>query len=461
MKPKPEKDNTPKPPSQLDALLAIPKDQNEPKLDEIAKGINRTQTKWRDDLSVPEGDAIKTYSGSTYREINSSLRNQTDLDTDVRSIVNGLDRCLARSVIPHDMTIFRGIDDDHYIETAIQNGGTSFVDRGFTSTSINPRTAVNFASKPSTPDAAILEIRVKKGQKGGFLNSDLSQVGEEQEILLPRNGRYVIVGKGRKEVDTNYGKKEVDTYVLEYDDSYIPKPKKGKGIGLPVTTLDLEPLVTTGNRTTHSDEGSTKPRYVGKTSASHEHIESQSAADSIYEVMGIRVPRHVVIDKGATLDALPTKLSEFIPGKPIEPYPPASVQKELRKGFAVDALLGNRVAMDNSMSKDGMGNFWKAHVVLDSTNRPYRTHTSASLGFHEDGTRKSKEDWGAEVTELRTMRKGVKGTSTDGVYGSITDTEVRKQIKELAKKRKEILAAAPTEEDRKILAARLDYMEKW
>lgn len=114
----------------------------------------------------------------------------------------------------------------------------------------------------------------------------------------------------------------------------------------------------------------------------------------------------------------------------------------VKEGFALDAILANWDVV--GMSKD--------NILVSESGIPYRADNGGALAYRAQGKPKGA-DFGPEVGEFATMRKGV--------FAGLTDEQVATQVQELLPKKDAILAAIPDQKTRDTLSARFDYAENW
>lgn len=141
-----------------------------------------------------EDRAIRDYTGSSYFVVNGFLRFGDEASPDAKAIIGRLDEAIARSSLPETCTLFRGLDPDYVRDL---EPGTTFVDKGFVSTSLDPGVAHVFAVEegeqgagyPQGPiTAAMLRISASEGQPA------LSWMSSEHEVILPRDSAFVVTG---------------------------------------------------------------------------------------------------------------------------------------------------------------------------------------------------------------------------------------------------------------------------
>ena len=152
-----------------------------------------------------EYDSVIEYKRDGYVDVNNYLRKGTKGSPkqfeDTKRIVNELDAVMNKSVLPDDVTVFRGLANDDFGKNAV---GKVFEENGFMSTTLDRETA----SAGFTGDkGALLEIKVPKGYNGSWLDDSgiRKDTGlKEWEILLKRDTKYKIVGKEKVGKLTKY-----------------------------------------------------------------------------------------------------------------------------------------------------------------------------------------------------------------------------------------------------------------
>ena len=160
-------------------------------------------------ITEDEGYAVVDYTreGPQYEEVNGFLRQKEGYELDefgeTQAIIDNLDSAIAKSPpLPQDTVVYRGMsmpkDNFQFIE--------EFTDDGFVSTSHNPNISAMFTreqmhepvmfrmtlpkgTKTLDPTAFKIEARLQTG-----INTGISHASE-RELILPRGGRYKIVGK--------------------------------------------------------------------------------------------------------------------------------------------------------------------------------------------------------------------------------------------------------------------------
>ncbi len=142
------------------------------------------------DYTAAEKNAIGSYSGNAYTQINAQLRNPESTAGVFDAKVQAIDAFLKKSSFPEDAILFRGIKGsfaDHL--KSVMAKGTKFVDYGFISTSALENSAFGGALR--------MKITVKKGQRGAAIY-DASHHKQEYEVLLPRESMFEVTHYDRK-----------------------------------------------------------------------------------------------------------------------------------------------------------------------------------------------------------------------------------------------------------------------
>lgn len=142
---------------------------------------------WYRSLTEGERAALDDYLGFDYSDVNNRLRGIWPMNEDVEEKVRLLDGALSRGSVPDDIIVYRGLSSAELHRELSSRVGGIWEERGYTSASLRPYAARQFAGS-STDTAVTMDIKVPKGSRGAFIDS------EEVEILIPRGSRYRIVG---------------------------------------------------------------------------------------------------------------------------------------------------------------------------------------------------------------------------------------------------------------------------
>jgi hypothetical protein len=232
-----------------------------------------------------------------------------------------------------------------------------------------------------------------------------------------------------------------------------PKPKDW-----PDSLDDLEVIQKLGGSTGAElvRDKLTGKTYVRKQGNNPGHLLEEMAADDLYRAAGARVPDSKLYRTAA---GAPVKLSKYIEGGRTlgdllqnDPARAELAMAQLRKHFAIDALLGNW---------DVVGTNWD-NILVDELGRTYRIDNGGSLRYRAQGALKAPSQFGPTVGELDSLRSPSVNRYAAKAFGSITDDELRKQCKEFttAARRKKLLASLP-EPLREVIGQRLDSIKAY
>lgn len=151
----------------------------------IAEGLNEWLLKQLENADLPT-------------ERNGRI--EAALDKLKNTIVKTLDKAIEQNAVVSDVVVFRG---EHFTPDKLLEylNGKPFIRKGFCSTSKNKRTAMEFAKKVKPGEIPVLfRIHLKRGQSAldfvGYVDSDATVNKHEQEVLLPRNLEFRIIGSG-------------------------------------------------------------------------------------------------------------------------------------------------------------------------------------------------------------------------------------------------------------------------
>ena len=148
----------------------------------------RNYSKWEKGLSQSQKNAIEDYRHDAWRELNEGLRTTgvEGLSPSQKKMVKNLDAALAKHPLPEPVTVVRSVDlMSAGIDRSQLKPGAMIIDKGYTSTSLDPNKAWV---------GQRLEIRLPAGTPAAYVN----YVGEgnttELELLVGREvEQYRIV----------------------------------------------------------------------------------------------------------------------------------------------------------------------------------------------------------------------------------------------------------------------------
>lgn len=144
-----------------------------------------------DTLSREEEQSLMNYKGKRYEKINGYLRHgeeslpQNIPDAMLNSIkqdVSNIDKVLKKTNLVEDIVVYKG---GSFLDV---KKGNVIIDKGFTSTTLD-RTQGKYYSDIRGGNT-LNRISIPKGSKALFLDS-VHNTGEV-EMLLPRNGRFLV-----------------------------------------------------------------------------------------------------------------------------------------------------------------------------------------------------------------------------------------------------------------------------
>jgi hypothetical protein len=183
----------------------------------------------RHGITEDELDAVESYTGNDFLEMNDKLYSlptgipaekiQPEFDgDDVPDRIADLDSALERVAAPKDFIVYSGLSSDLNVEDFIP--GKKFRFKGYRSTSINPNIALNYNSRVNKSTARrqtlLLQIEVKKGSKGMYVEEFSANPGES-EYLLPRGSTLKIKSGPHKLVGSNAYSQDPNLEVLYFN----------------------------------------------------------------------------------------------------------------------------------------------------------------------------------------------------------------------------------------------------
>lgn len=192
--------------------------------------------------------------------------------------------------------------------------------------------------------------------------------------------------------------------------------------------------------------------FIRKTGANEGHLKEEMAADAVYQTLGVNVPEFQ--DYRNARGQL-VKLSRYIEGKmlgDLDPVAKAAALDEIRKGFAVDALMGNWDVI-------GMG---EDNILVEPDGTVWRIDNGGALRYRAQGALKDLKAWNAGVVDLWGMRDPATNPKAAQVFGHLTPREIATQVTQL----KARFDAADLSVERLAdvvgtLSARMDNMERF
>lgn len=154
------------------------------------------------DLTRDQLYMLQDYSGMDFYPINAYLRDKTVYKTtslkNLNRQIDLLDSVFDVIKPTKPYVTYRGevvkINEGESLHNAVTREffpGSIVTKESYLSTSLNPAIAAHFAGKGKQPDAGrvILEIQAKSG-----VSMKEPSESKEEEMLLPRNGKYKVIG---------------------------------------------------------------------------------------------------------------------------------------------------------------------------------------------------------------------------------------------------------------------------
>jgi hypothetical protein len=142
-------------------------------------------------LSSEESAAVDRYArGGAYEYVNSDLRLGRSINLFSKEELAALDSAVKSQTFVSDSTVYRAVSEKFASKLKV---GSSFIDKGYLSTSASKR-GVDYFSEDEDGRMAVFEIRVKKNTPA----LEVSKIGlssihkHEEEILFGRGSRLKI-----------------------------------------------------------------------------------------------------------------------------------------------------------------------------------------------------------------------------------------------------------------------------
>jgi hypothetical protein len=175
-------------------------------------------------LDKKQQNAVTTYTGESYQDINGGLREGKKLNATQQRTVDNLDAALSKNSLSEDTVLYRGMRMTPELETQLTTGAT-FTDSAYTSASFDQTMGDSFAR------GALMRVKAPAGTNGLSVAS-ISNFPPESEFLLPRNTQYRITGvskdsKGQFYIDAEIiGSDGKSKWVRYYLNPYKQEPEQ-------------------------------------------------------------------------------------------------------------------------------------------------------------------------------------------------------------------------------------------
>ncbi|MFJ9961651.1 ADP-ribosyltransferase [Streptomyces avermitilis] len=141
-----------------------------------------------DNLDPSGREALRTYTGHDYTEINSHLRGENpDVYPETLHTIDEMDRVMGTRPVPEDIMIVRGTGIEHLkLRSPLDMLGNTYGDGAYTSSALGRTVPPAFAWKP-----VVMHWRVPKGTPALWLDK-ISKHPGERELLLARGTQYKV-----------------------------------------------------------------------------------------------------------------------------------------------------------------------------------------------------------------------------------------------------------------------------
>ncbi|MCB8942557.1 MAG: NUDIX domain-containing protein [Ardenticatenaceae bacterium] len=194
-------------------------------------------------------------------------------------------------------------------------------------------------------------------------------------------------------------------------------------------------------------DAATGKQYVMKKGKSAGHLLEEAYADAAYKAAGFRVPTFKVYETAEG----PVKLAEFQEGETLSQYlktataaERTAVMHKVRRGFAMDALMGNWDVVGADLD----------NILVDAAGEVWRIDNGGSLRYRAQGGKKEGEFLTDYPVELWTMRDKSIGPKNEQIFGSLGIYDIMNQVRDVVRNGPQILGALP-EEVRSLVNGRL------
>jgi 2'-5' RNA ligase len=153
--------------------------------------------------AMPEDqqEAVSRYTSFGYKRINQALYQgieslDEDDREDVQQSIDAIDKAMKHGKLKKPEMVWRGIsfpnDEEHKsfmerMQSSLDTGGEVQM-AGYQSTTVNPAVGASYAG--SGPTAVAFEIKASHG----LYVTPISKIAHEEELLLPRNAKFRVVG---------------------------------------------------------------------------------------------------------------------------------------------------------------------------------------------------------------------------------------------------------------------------
>lgn len=165
----------------------------------------------------------------------------------------------------------------------------------------------------------------------------------------------------------------------------------------------------------------TGEKFYVKTPKTESHVKSEVLANQLYSAFGVGAPKVTQVSykgKPATSSKIIESSGESVLKK-MKDDP--EFRKEVQRGFAIDALLGNWDVAGASMD----------NIIVGKDGKPYRIDNGGSLNYRAQGAKKPGGGLSDDPQELYTLRNPSKNYQAAKLFGDMTDDEIKQSVNRL------------------------------
>lgn len=183
-------------------------------IDEYSPNINvmlKDSEAWSHKLNANEIEAVQWYTRGGYADVNGSLVNSNYKnlafnathynENRTKDAIKDLDSALSKVDANRDVVVYRRHfiynSDGIYVDTSLAEKqelfpvGSTYEPKFFMSTSLNPDNA------PTSDSGSVIFLEIK-AKRAASVSTIANSGTREQEFLLPRDGKYKVVGNSSK-----------------------------------------------------------------------------------------------------------------------------------------------------------------------------------------------------------------------------------------------------------------------
>ena len=151
--------------------------------------------------------AIEQYESRLGYDLNEALRDPQISDSGFMDIVEGLDGAIsAAPPIEEELIAYRGVKGNGLDFFEKLKTGDTFVDKAYTSTTIDPQVAKQFGGVTGYYEGLVFRYKLPAGTQGifpvSFKERTSGEDTSEAEFLLPRNSEFKVPAQRGKVWDS-------------------------------------------------------------------------------------------------------------------------------------------------------------------------------------------------------------------------------------------------------------------